>query len=108
MVYLRRLGILMVFSFIVLKGTAQTFNPNQKKLFKTLNDTIVLDSLSLVPGSVNFKIFPLGDSLSFPKVNYKRHALIFTGKKPDSILVSYKRFPYNFENNFFHKDRLIL
>ncbi len=108
MVYLRRLGILMVFSFIVLKGTAQTFNPNQKKLFKTLNDTIVLDSLSLVPGSVNFKIFPLGDSLSFPKVNYKRHALIFTGKKPDSILVSYKRFPYNFENNFFHKDPNIL
>ena len=51
----------MVFSFIVLKGTAQTFNPNQKKLFKTLNDTLVLDSLSLVAGSVNFKIFPVGD-----------------------------------------------
>lgn len=108
MVYLRRLGILMVFSFIVLKGMAQTFNPNQKKLFKTVSDTLVLDSLSLVPGSVNFKIFPLGDSLSFPKVNYKSHALIFTNKKPDSILVTYKRFPYNLENNYFHKDPNIL
>lgn len=103
MVYLRRLGILMVFSFIILKGTAQVFNPNQKKLFKTLSDTLVLDSLSLVPGSVNFKTFPEGDSLNFPKVNYKLHALIFS-KRPDSIVVAYKRFPYNFEHKYFHKD----
>ncbi len=93
----------MVFSFIILKGTAQVFNPNQKKLFKTLSDTLVLDSLSLVPGSVNFKTFPEGDSLHFPKVNYKLHSLIFT-KKPDSIVVAYKRFPYNFEHRYFHKD----
>ncbi len=104
MVYLRRLGILMMFSFIVLKGTAQVFNPNQKKFFKTINDTLVLDSLSLVPGSVNFKTFPENDSLNFPKVNYKIHSLIFSGKKPDSIVVAYKRFPYNFENKYFHKN----
>ena len=102
MVYLRRLGILMVFSFIILKGTAQVFNPNQKKLYNSVSDTLVLDSLSLVPGSINFKIFP--DSVNEPAINYKVHALIFSGKKPDSILVSYKRFPYNFEHNYFHKD----
>ncbi|MEI8136517.1 MAG: hypothetical protein WCH21_04235 [Bacteroidota bacterium] len=104
MVYLRRLGILMVFSFIILKGNAQVFNPIQKKLYKTISDTIVLDSLSLVPGSVTFKTFPEADSLNFPKANFKLHALIFSGKKPDSILVSYKRFPYNFENVYFHKN----
>lgn len=102
MVYLRRLGILMVFSFIILKGTAQVFNPNQKKLYNSVPDTLVLDSLSLVPGSVNFKTFP--DSIQAPKINYKIHALVFSGKRPDSILVSYKRFPYNFEHNYFHKD----
>lgn len=102
MVYLRRLGILMVFSFIVLKGTAQVFNPTQKKLYNTVSDTLVLDSLSLVPGSINFKTFP--DSVSAPKIDYKTHALIFSEKKPDSILVSYKRFPYNFEHKYFHKD----
>ena len=94
----------MVFSFIVIKGTAQTFNPNQKKLFKTFSDTLVLDSLSLVPGSVTFKTFPEGDSLTFPKANFNLHALIFAGKKPDSILVSYQRFPYNFEHVYFHKN----
>ncbi len=92
----------MVFSFIILKGTAQVFNPNQKKLYNSVSDTLVLDSLSLVPGSINFKIFP--DSVNEPAINYKVHALIFSGKKPDSILVSYKRFPYNFEHNYFHKD----
>jgi hypothetical protein len=102
MVYLRRLGILMVFSFIILKGAAQVFNPNQKKLYSSVSDTLVLDSLSLVPGSINFKIFP--DSVNAPTINYKIHALIFSEKKPDSILVSYKRFPYDFEHNYFHKD----
>ena len=78
MVYLRRLGILMVFSFIILKGSAQVFNPIQKKLYKTISDTIVLDSLSLVPGSVSFKTFPDGDSLNFPKANFKliKHTII--------------------------------
>jgi hypothetical protein len=104
MVYLWRLGFLMVFSFIVVKGSAQAFNPKQTKLYKTVNDTLILDSLSLVPGSVKFKTFPAGDSLMKPLVNYKYHALIFNRKKPDSILVSYKRFPYNFEKLFFHKD----
>jgi hypothetical protein len=104
MVNLRRLGVLMVFSFIVIKGGAQAFNPKQLKLFKTVKDTIVLDSLSLVPGSVYMKTFPQGDSSLLPVVNYKVHALIFKGKKPDSILVAYKRFPYNFENVFYHKN----
>ncbi len=92
----------MVFSFIILKGTAQVFSPNQKKLYTAVSDTLVLDSLSLVPGSVNFKTFP--DSVNEPKIDYKIHALIFSEKKPDSILVSYKRFPYNFEHKYFHKD----
>lgn len=104
MVYLWRLGVLMVFSFIAIKGSAQSFNPKQTKLFRLFGDTIVLDSLSLVPGSVNFKAFPAGDSLLLPEINYKSHSLIFKNKKPDSILVSYRRFPYNFEKLFFHKD----
>ncbi|MES2679161.1 MAG: hypothetical protein V4635_04715 [Bacteroidota bacterium] len=104
MVYLRRLGLLMVFSFIVIKGSAQLFTPKKIKSYKLITDTLVLDSLSLVPGSVSFKTFPQIDSASQPKVNYKFHALIFSGVKPDSIIVSYKRFPYNFEVKYFHKD----
>lgn len=104
MVYLRRLGVLMVLSFVVLKGNAQLFNPKQVKSFKIFSDTLVLDSLSLVPGSISFKTFPESDSVSQPKINYRLHALIFPAKKPDSLIVSYQRFPYNFESAYFHKD----
>ncbi len=79
MVFLRRLGFLMVFSFIVVKGSAQSFSPKQTKLFKTVNDTIFLDSLSLVPGSIFFKVFPNDSSLR-PAINYKNHALVFKSK----------------------------
>jgi hypothetical protein len=105
MVFFKRLAFLLLVSFIMVKGSAQTFNANQKKLHKVVSDTLVLDSLSIVPGSVSFKTFPALDSGEYPKINYKLHALIFRKKKPDSILVSYKKFPFNFENKFFHKDQ---
>ncbi|MBA3663880.1 MAG: hypothetical protein H0W61_06690 [Bacteroidetes bacterium] len=101
---MKRLAVLILLSFITLKGTAQLFTPTKKKLFKILSDTLVLDSLSLVPGSVNFKSFPALDSLEQPVLNYKQHALIFRGKKPDSILVAYKRFPFDFEHRYFHRN----
>jgi len=104
MVYLRRLGVLLLFSFMVIKGSAQTFTPKQIKFFKTVKDTLVLDSLSLVPGSVYFRVYPQGDSSLIPEINYKYHAIVFRGKKPDSLYVSYKRFPYNFEKLFYHKN----
>lgn len=104
MVDFKRLGLLIVFSFIFTKGSAQLFNPKQSKLYKIFGDTLVLDSLSLVPGTVKFKTLPFSDSAALPLVNYKYHALIFKGKKPDSIMVTYQRFPYNFEAKYFHKD----
>ncbi|MBL7933026.1 MAG: hypothetical protein JNL60_14050 [Bacteroidia bacterium] len=87
---------------------AQTFKPRQIKGFKPSSDTLVLDSLSLVPGSIHFKTFPSLDSAQKPEVNYNKHALIFKGKRPDSIVVDYKRFPYNFENTYAHKDASFL
>lgn len=104
MVSLKRLVVLTFILFFNLTGWSQSFNSNQKKLFKSFSDTLVLDSLSLVPGSVSFNAFSEKDSSLNIITNYKLHALIFKGKKPDSILVVYKRFPYNFENNFYHKN----
>jgi hypothetical protein len=84
-------------------GVGQVFNPTQTRLFSNVKDTLVLDSLSLVPGSFHYILFPDGDSTMIPKVDYRLHALVFK-KRPDSIFVRYKRFPYNFEKLFFHKD----
>jgi hypothetical protein len=104
MVNLRRLGVLMVISFMLVKGNAQTFNPKQLKSYKTFKDTLVLDSLSLVPGTIKFNVYPKGDSSLIPEIDYKAHALIFKEKRPDSIYVSYQRFPYNFEKVYYHKN----
>lgn len=104
MVYARRAGFLVVFSLFLFWGKAQIFQPAQLKSWRIFGDTLVLDSLSLVPGSIRFKTFPQMDSTDQPRINYRLHALVFPGKKPDSLIVSYKRFPYNFEASYFHKD----
>ncbi|MCW3078209.1 MAG: hypothetical protein JWO32_2818, partial [Bacteroidetes bacterium] len=104
MVCLKRLAVLILISFISLKGNAQLLTPNQKKAFTVIPDTLVLDSLSIVPGTVSYKAFPEPDSLARPLINYKLHALIFNSKKPDSIVISYKRFPFNFERKYFHRN----
>src|SRR6478736_7631143 len=104
MVNLWRISLVLVFSFMLLKGKAQSIQPKQTKLFQTKKDTVFLDSLSLVPGSVSFQTFPALDSASTPKIDYKFHALIFPGQKPDSMLVAYSRFPYNFEKTYYHKN----
>src|SRR3954471_20670399 len=96
--------LLFLFLLFVYSGSAQVFQPGQTKLFKTFSDTIVLDTLSLVPGTLQFKMFPY-DSASAPEINYRLHAIIFKNKRPDSIVVQYKRFPFNFERNYFHKDQ---
>jgi hypothetical protein len=105
MVNLRCLGLVLAFSLLSLKGLAQSFKNFHTKSFKVIKDTVVLDSLSLVPGSLRFSFFPKEDSTNVPIINYQLHALIFKTKKPDSIKVTYQRFPYNLEKNYFHKDK---
>jgi hypothetical protein len=102
MPYLNR-AIVFLFCLFYGSAGAQVFQSQQKKLFRATGDTLVLDTLSLVPGTVQFRTFPANSTQ--PAIEYKLHALIFKGLKPDSILVSYKRFPYNFEKSYFHKDQ---
>ncbi|MDX2171939.1 MAG: hypothetical protein SFY56_02390 [Bacteroidota bacterium] len=95
--------IVILFSLIYLKGNAQAFKAKQVKKYLSISDTLILDSLSLVPGSVIFNAFPELDSLDIPKIDYTSHSVIFS-KKPDSVIVSYTRFPFNFENKYFHRN----
>jgi hypothetical protein len=93
---------LLVFCFITGAVFSQLNQAQKTKLFITLKDTIYLDSLSLVPGSVN-----LNDSTVKYKIDYKRHAIIFAKgtPRPDGLVINYKTFPYNFERNYFHKNQ---
>ena len=93
--------LLFIFCFITGAAFSQLNQAQKTKLFITSNDTIYLDSLSLVPGSIN-----VNDSTLKYKIDYKRHAIIFEkgSARPDGLVISYKTFPYNLEKNYFHKD----
>jgi hypothetical protein len=104
MVFLRLAGLSALFLVSVFQVSGQVFRPWQTRMYAIVPDTLVLDSLSLVPGSVQMRVFP-DDSALKPAINYRLHALVFGSRKPDSIVVRYQRFPYNFEKIHFHKDQ---
>lgn len=101
--YLKKLFFLLFSCFFALQAVAQPLNSSRKKKYTLVSDTLILDTLSLVPGSVTFVSFPQLDSADQPQISYKYHALIFRSKKPDSLLVSYKAFPFDFEKNYYHR-----
>lgn len=83
---------------------AQVPSAFKTKTFRVLPDTLVLDSLSIVPGSVTYIRFPIREKTFAPKLDYRLHALVFLSTPPDSITVRYQTFPYNFEKKYFHKN----
>ncbi|HQQ93131.1 MAG TPA: hypothetical protein PLQ93_01145 [Bacteroidia bacterium] len=101
---LKSMACLALFSLLLGRVQAQINHPAQVKSFKLRSDTLILDSLSILPGSVKLIQTDLPDSSLRYKVDYTRHALVFLGKRPDSVKVSYTRLPYNFEKSHFHKD----
>ena len=82
---------------------SQSYSNSHLKKFRNPGDTLFVDSLSLVPGSIHLNFY--GDSVSC-QISYSIHAIIFdkNAKRPDSILIKYSVFPYNFEKKYFHKD----
>lgn len=87
---------------------AQQLSNYHVSKISTISDTIVFDSLSIIPGS-----FVLRDSAgnkidtSYYKINYAKAALIWLQSKNRSqktFFASYKIFPYNFSSSYKHKD----
>ncbi len=97
--------LLLLFFFCLTAGElfSQLNNNSRNKKFLLIGDTLYLDTLSIVPGSIKPYLVE-SDSLKY-KIDYALHAIIFeNGKHPDTLRVTYKTFPYNFEKPFFHKD----
>jgi hypothetical protein len=79
---------------------------NSNLRFKTVppgQDTLSLDSLTIVPGSFSF--FQPGDSSAFI-INYSTKKIIRKAKgvPADSVRFTFRVFPFNFEKKYFHKD----
>ncbi len=102
-----RFSCILCFLFgILFQAQAQT---NQKqKQFVLTKDTLFLDSLSLIPGTVRLSSKNNVIDTSSYKINYPLKALIFKSKPTDTISVSYKTFPYNFEKLYYHKSKSVL
>lgn len=103
---LRYSCILIFLLGILSQGKAQS-NFKQKK-FLLNSDTIFLDSLSLIPGSVKISSRNRAYDTSTYKIVYPLKAIVFKGKPTDTISVSYKTFPFNFEKLYYHKDSKVL
>ena len=101
-------------------GYAQYTSNSHTKQLRIKGDTIQLDTLSLVPGSVNIKTNNgIALDTSFFNINYAEGLLILKRKKIDtssasvsssslfifdSLNISYKTFPYLFSSEVKHKD----
>lgn len=106
-------------SFFCVGGFAQYLGNRHTKQLIIKTDTMALDSLSLIPGSV---IITTNNGIAldtaFYKLNYAEGLLILNRKKIDSALLSssksfffsdtlqasYKTFPYLFSSEVKHKD----
>ena len=75
----------------------------KQKRFITKSDTLFLDSLSLMPGTVKISNKSGVLDTSYYKINYPLKAIILNNKLPDTLAVSYKTFPYNFEKQYYHQ-----
>jgi hypothetical protein len=96
----------LIFIKIILCGfvvQAQVQTNLKQKYYFLKSDTLFLDSLSLIPGTltISTRNEPL-DTSSY-KIHYPSKAIIFKRVPREPISVSYRTFPYNFEKNYFHQ-----
>jgi len=120
-IFVKKIIILLpLILFLIKPILAQQNSNNFQKIFFITGDTIKIDTLSLIPGSVIIKDSKgiLIDT-SFLKINYADAYLILNknnaspysllnlkdaNTKKDSLQVSYKTFPYLFSSVVKHKD----
>ncbi len=86
----------------LLYARAQT-NLKQKR-FVVQSDTLLLDTLSLIPGTVRLSIQNKPLDSSYYSINYTIKSIIFKVKPLGLVLVSYKTFPFNFEKSYYHQE----
>lgn len=73
------------------------------KYYFVQSDTLYLDTLSLIPGTVNITAKNTSLDTSTYNINYPLKAIVFKVKPKDPVFVSYKSFPFNFEKSYYHQ-----
>lgn len=83
---------------------AQSQTNLKQKYYFVKSDTLFLDSLSLMPGTVKLTVKNNSIDSSTYQINYGLKAIIFKVRPKDPVAVSYKTFPYNFEKSYYHQN----
>jgi hypothetical protein len=104
-----RATALLLLCFCSLTAAAQGFFPKREKTFSANQDTIQLDTLSLIPGTFTAKIGTrvLKDSVDY-ELNAPASLLILKNTSTDSISVSYEIFPILFTKERSHKNQVAM
>ena len=85
-------------------GYSQQSASIRTKIISTKSDTIIIDTLSIVPGSLIF----LGDKKYDVAIDYTKASIIWQSNsrsKNDSVEVIYKVYPINFDKAFYKRKR---
>ena len=104
--------LLAAFTFTSANVSAQE-EPVWTKVLAVDSSHLQIDSLSLVEESIAIEFYRNGISTKPDTSEYTINPIastitIHTLPLPDSINVSYRRYPYNFDTEYFHKDPLAL
>jgi hypothetical protein len=105
-VLLRKLFYIFFLLPFAITANSQNFSNLRSNACTLLSDTLLIDSVSIVPGSIfifNDKNGLIPDSLY--KIDYAK-ALLFPSAsiKGQKVRVSYRRFPLSFTKEYYHKD----
>jgi len=105
---LRKIFAILLILFSVLVTYSQTITNRRIKRISLNNDTIYLDTLSIIQGSV-FVTYNTGQLVnnSLYKINLIGSFITIDSllkAQTDSIIVSYRVFPFSFNKEYFHKD----
>ncbi len=100
------LYILFFYGGIVFQLNAQS--NFKQKLIIVKNDTIYLDTLSLIPNSIKINLKGNLFDTSNYKIYYPLKAIIFKKPISDTLMVYYKTFSFNYEKSYYHKNTSLL
>ena len=100
-----QLIILFLLQFAFFEGKSQSTSNFKSRVVLVNQDTIIIDSLSIIKGSViieDLKRKQLNNE-DF-KIDYVHGLLIRKRNQIDSIKLSYRSFPINLSSPYFHKN----
>lgn len=103
---MRELRIFLLISCLGLLAVSALAQSNiRTKAIAITKDTTQLDTLSIIPGTIQVK-WALADTFNsnFYQIDYVNALFISKERLADSLYISYKVFPYLFSQKFQHKD----